>query len=132
MRTFFLAGLATVGWISTAGAQGLEGSIRRPAASVLFAVEPTVRETGPADSASAARRTHWQTGMLVGAGIGAVGLGAFLYALCEGLRETRESCLRPGLAGATIGAVIGGTVGALIGGQIPKAESVHLTAQPGG
>jgi hypothetical protein len=66
------------------------------------------------------RPTHWKRGLLIGGVIGTVGLGALVYALCESLKDTQESCLGPGLGGAALGAVIGGTVGALIGGQFPK------------
>jgi ABC-type Fe3+-siderophore transport system permease subunit len=64
--------------------------------------------------------TQWKTGMLIGAGVGGAGLGILSYALCEGLSETDESCLRLALLGAAAGAVLGGIVGALIGGQVPK------------
>jgi hypothetical protein len=69
-------------------------------------------------------------GLLLGGLIGSVGFGGLLYGLCEGLKETQESCLGPGLGGAALGAVIGGTAGALIGGQFP-AQRATLQA-PGG
>jgi hypothetical protein len=125
MRTAFLSGLMAC-CVSALDAQQPAASIRGPAASILFAAHsPIAGDATAADTtAPAIRPTHWKSGLLLGGSIGAFGLGAFLYSFCEGMKETRESCVPAGLAGAAIGAVIGGTVGALIGGQIPKTDSL--------
>jgi hypothetical protein len=123
MRGGLLAGLAYVWCASTAGAQQPRSWIRPPAPSVLFAAQsaPTVPEAAAdTTNASAVRPTHWKKGLVIGGVIGGLGLGALVYSLCEGLRETQESCLGPGLGGVALGGVIGGIAGALIGGAFPK------------
>ena len=62
--------------------------------------------------------------MWIGGAVGGVGLGAFVYALCEGLNETDESCVGPGLVGVGLGALGGGLVGALIGGAFTKRDTL--------
>jgi hypothetical protein len=103
-------------------AQAPESAIPGPAPSVLFTPNPiSFDQVSPQDSVlDSIPPTQWKTGMLIGVGVGGAGLGILSYALCEGLSETDESCLRPALLGAAAGAVIGGIVGALIGGQVPK------------
>jgi hypothetical protein len=76
------------------------------------------------DTTKTIKQTHWEKGMLIGGSIGAVGLGGFTYLLCEGLSETDESCLRPALGGAVIGALGGGIIGALIGGAFSKPDTL--------
>lgn len=122
MRSAFLSGLVLASCVSAGSAQQPAAWIRGPASSVLFTADPaTGREATAVDTtARVVRPTHWKRGLLIGGVIGTFGLGAFVYTLCEGLKETQESCLGPGLSGAALGAVIGGTVGALIGGQFPK------------
>lgn len=71
--------------------------------------------------------------MWIGGAIGAVGLGAFVYALCEGLNETDNSCVPAGLVGAGLGAMGGGIIGALIGGAVAKRDTLPAadsTASP--
>jgi hypothetical protein len=102
-------------------AQAHDTWIRGPAPSVLFTDPTTVGPTVATDTTERdIRPTHWQRGLLIGGGIGAVGLGGFTYALCEGFSESQENCLGPALGGAAVGAVVGGVIGALIGGQVPK------------
>ncbi len=109
-------------------AQAGPGSIRKPASSVLFAA---VRVSSPLSSrvntAAALPTTQWKRGLLIGGTVGAVGLGASFFALCQGLRETNESCLGTGVAGAALGALVGGTLGALIGGQAHKRTDATAT-----
>ena len=98
------------------------GWIQPPASSVLFA-SSGAGEVIDADTAvRRVRPTNWKEGLVVGGTIGGLGLGAFLYAFCKNLNETGDSCIRSGLAGVGLGALMGGTLGALIGGQVPKAK----------
>jgi hypothetical protein len=116
-----------LGWscISALGAQQLPTMIQGPASSVLFTAQTLsgIATNLPDTAATSPQPTHWKKGLVIGGVIGTVGLGGFVYALCEGLKETQESCVGPALGGAAIGAVIGGTVGALIGGQFPKRSA---------
>jgi hypothetical protein len=100
-------------------------SIRGPASSILFSAGIERTPVMSTDSAAGILpATQWKRGLFLGGAIGAVGLGASVFALCQGLRESNESCLGPGVAGATLGAVVGSTVGALIGGQIHQRSSI--------
>jgi hypothetical protein len=103
-------------------AQVPASAIPGPAPSVLFMPNPiTFDQVSLRDSViDSIPPTQWKTGMLIGAGVGGAGLGILTYALCEGLSETDESCLKPALLGSAAGAAIGGVVGALIGGQVSK------------
>ena len=117
-----------LGWscVSALSAQQSPTRIHGPASSVLFTAEtiPGLATNLPDTTATSPQPTHWKKGLVIGGLVGTVGLGGFVYALCEGLKETQESCVGPGLGGAAIGAVIGATVGALIGGQFPKRGAV--------
>jgi hypothetical protein len=122
MSSAFLSGLILACSVSAISAQQPTAWIPGPAPSVLFDPHTEIRaEPTPLDTtARSVRPTHWKRGLLIGGLIGTVGLGAFVYAFCEGLKETDESCLGPALGGAAVGGLAGGTVGALIGGQFPK------------
>jgi hypothetical protein len=123
MRSGLISILVYVCCVSTAAAQQPRAWIRPPAPSALFTAQPAPpRRAMAADTtnAPAVRPTHWQKGLLIGGVIGGLGLGALVYSLCEGLRETQESCVGPGLGGVAVGGVIGGITGALIGGAFPK------------
>jgi hypothetical protein len=124
-----LLGLGLAFITSSLDAQTHGAWIRGPAPSVLFMERTTAawRTAARDTTARVVRPTHWKRGLLIGGAIGAVGLGGLVYALCEGLKETQESCLGPALGGAALGAFIGGTVGALIGGQFPqRADSLPV------
>src|ERR671926_441204 len=99
MRSRLLSGLAFVCCVSTAGAQQQRAWIRPPAPSLLFTGHPAPsgQATAADTNAPTLRPTHWKEGLLLGGLIGGLGLGGLAYALCEGLRETQESCLGPGL-----------------------------------
>jgi hypothetical protein len=120
-----------LGWscVSALSAQQSSTMIQGPTPSVLFTAQtlPGITTRLSDTAATNPQATHWQKGLVIGGVIGTVGIGGLAYALCEGLKETQESCVGPGVGGAAIGAVIGGTVGALIGGQFPKRSG---TAPP--
>lgn len=128
-RLAWLASLLLATCVAPLNAQE-PARIRGPASSLLFTASTLPgAETSDADTtAPVVPPSHWQHGLLIGAGIGALGLGAFLYAFCKGLNEGEESCVGSGLAGMGLGAVIGGTIGALIGGQF--AERKDTVASP--
>jgi hypothetical protein len=140
MRSGFLLTLVLAAGTSTASAQQRAAWIRGPAASVLFTGSDATREAIGADTtARLVRPTHWKQGMLIGGVIGGVGLSGFVYTLCKGLSEGRDSCIGAGFTGAALGAVIGGAVGALVGGQfhknshiVPAADSTAASPQPAG
>ena len=121
MRSGVLFILGFTAGASTASAQQQAGMIQGPAASVLFAGPRTIPADRP-DTTASPQPTQWKRGLIIGGVIGAVGLGGFVFLLCEELDESGDSCLGPGLGGAALGAVTGGIIGALIGGQFPKKD----------
>jgi hypothetical protein len=101
--------------------------IQGPRPSVLTAAHARAGNAIPADTASRAPEpTHWQRGLLIGGAIGAAGLGTLAYLLCDGLSETRDSCVPTGLGGGLLGGFMGGLIGALIGGQFPKRTETRV------
>ena len=123
LRIGMLAGLLLATCMAPLSAQE-PARLQGPASSLLF-TPSTLAGAAASDADTTARvvaPSHWQHGLLIGAGIGGLGLGAFLYAFCKGLNEGEDNCVGSGLAGMGLGAVIGGTIGALIGGQIPERK----------
>jgi hypothetical protein len=109
-------------------AQNPPASVPKPVGSILFSPGTVSSYQSSADTSAAAfPTTQWRRGLLVGGTIGAVGLGASFFSLCHSLRETKESCLGSGVAGAAFGALVGGTVGALIGGQAHRRTDAMAT-----
>lgn len=63
-----------------------------------------------------AGESHAHTGALIGAVVGGVGFGFYIYDRCESdQRGVKGNCSGPAMLGAATGAVAGALVGAIIG-----------------
>ncbi|HYF38309.1 MAG TPA: hypothetical protein VD930_01390, partial [Gemmatimonadales bacterium] len=89
-RSSLLALSLVLAAASSANAQQMVRWIAPPAASMLFAFR--TGSASAADTSHGIRPTQWQKGLVIGGVIGGVGLGAFIFAFCEGLNESGDSC----------------------------------------
>jgi hypothetical protein len=103
LRNALLVGLGLLSLVPAASAQQSPARIEPTFSALLIAPARTWDQANARDTtAREIPPTHWKRGLLIGGLIGTVGLGAFVYAFCEGLSETQESCLGPALGGAAV------------------------------
>lgn len=127
------AGLGFLTSMNTASAQTVDHRMAEIAASArLHAVilpAPTRGDisatAGVPDSVvQHTQPNQWFRGAVIGAGVGAVVMGALGAAVC-GLDDEGHSCGYYIGRFALLGIPVGGVVGALIGSNVPKHEPAH-------
>ncbi len=109
---------ATLGAASPVAAQAptlLRAGLSNPTSPIASSA-PGAQLEGVRARLTAARRSHWVTGGIIGAGVGTVA-GLFLTGL-NGEFTAGDAVFAVGF-----GAVVGGIPGALIGSLFPKGES---------